>query len=96
MASNNANNINSIDEIVLNGVLKMIDKKSEWTGTMTQLNSQLSKQMGKSATLPGSPSALRVVLNRVVNRLRARKVSVNFHRTTDHQRKRVVEFRTKA
>lgn len=84
------------DELVLNGVLSMISSSEEspWTGTMTELKNTLVKVTGKkdSKSLPQSPSALRVVLNRVVNRLRNRKISVKFGRTTDHTRTRFVKF----
>ncbi len=87
---------NSNDEVVLNGVLAMAASGSTtpWTGTMTQLNEVLAKVVGKKdrKLLPRSSSALRVVLNRVVNRLRNKRVSVKFGRTTDHTRTRFVKF----
>lgn len=86
----------SVDDVVFNGVLNFLDRQHTrtWTGTMTDLNTGLVRIAGKksSSALPGSPSALRVVLNRVVNRLRNRKVSVRFGRTTDHARTRYVRF----
>lgn len=87
----------SNDEVVLNGVLAMAaanKSATPWTGTMTQLKDTLIKVMGRKdgKLLPQSPSALRVVLNRVVNRLRNRKISVKFGRTTDHTRTRFVKF----
>jgi len=86
----------SVDEVVFNNVLSVLRKHSSrtWTGTMTDLSAALVKAVGKrqANTLPGSPSALRVVLNRVVNKLRAKKVSVKFARTTDHMRTRYVKF----
>lgn len=85
----------SVDNLVLEGVLKVLNKdNSSWIGTMTELNMTLVKVLGKKQAfnLPGSPSALRVVLNRVVNRLRNRKVSVKFARTNDHVRTRYVRF----
>lgn len=85
----------SVDDLVLNGVLEVLSTEdSSWTGTMTDLNSRLVKVLGKplAKQLPGSPSALRVVLNRVVNRLRNRKVSVKFNRSNDHVRTRYVRF----
>lgn len=85
----------SVDNLILEGVLKVLDKSdSSWVGTMTELNVALVKVLGKrqSNILPGSPSALRIVLNRVVNRLRTRKVSVKFARSNDHIRTRYVKF----
>lgn len=87
------NKITTTNEVVIEGVLKVINNKN-WTGTMTELNSTLSKVLGRkqSQILPGSPSALRMVLNRVVNRLRVRGISVRFARTNDHTRTRYVRF----
>lgn len=94
MASNSKSN--TVDEIVLNGIISVVEnsKSRTWAGTMTELNSVLVKVLNKkqSGMLPGSPSALRVVINRVVNRLRNRSVSVRFARTTDHGRTRYVRF----
>ena len=98
MVSNSkANNRkNAVELLVLNGVLSVLERSNHgsWVGTMTDLNSAIVKTVGKkrSAVLPGSPGALRTVLNRVVNRLRNRKVSVKFARTTDHTRTRYVKF----
>lgn len=85
-----------VDDVVLNSVLEVLRKHGgrTWTGTMTDLSVAMTKLLGKrqAGVLPGSPSALRVVLNRVVNRLRTRKVSVKFARTNDHMRTRYVKF----
>lgn len=87
---------NSLDNAVVDGVIRVIDRSNvqAWTGTMTELNSALVKVLGKkqSLVLPGSPGALRVVVNRVANRLRSRGVSVRFARTTDRNRTRYVRF----
>jgi hypothetical protein len=95
MASNGSKIVN-VDEAVMTGVLSIISGNNArtWTGTMTGLNSNLKKVLGRrqSQVLPGSPGALRIVLNRVVNRLRNRKISVRFARTTDHTRTRFVKF----
>lgn len=86
----------NINDIVLNGVLMVLDRNNvgSWSGTMTELQTALVRALGKkhSAVLPGSPGALRVVLNRVVNRLRTRSVTVRFTRTPDHARTRIVQF----
>lgn len=81
-----------INNTVLDGVLFVLDRQSSWTGTMTDLRSRLIEELGTKRDLPRSPSALRVTLNRVVNRLRTRGVSVRFGRTTDHSRTRYVRF----
>ena len=84
---------NSVDDVVLNGILTVV-KNSDWFGTMTELRNTLSRTLGRefSKVLPRSASALRVVINRVVNRLRSRSVSVKFGRTPDHVRTRYVKF----
>lgn len=102
MASNSkTNTVNVVDlsDVVVTGVLSVLDKQrgNVWSGTMTELNTALGKVLSRknSAQLPRSPGALRVVLNRVVNRLRSRSVTVKFGRTTDHTRTRFVKFSTR-
>jgi hypothetical protein len=86
----------NVDDVVLTGILTVLVRSNVriWSGTMTELQTALSRVLGKgrSRVLPGSPGALRVVVNRVVNRLRARSVSVRFARTPDHARTRFVRF----
>jgi hypothetical protein len=86
----------SLNDIVLNGIMRVIEKRDTnmWAGTMTELNSALVKTLNnkQSDMLPGSPGALRIVVNRIVNRLRSRGISVRFARTTDHVRTRYVRF----
>jgi hypothetical protein len=67
---------------------------SNWTGTMSKLLTVLNKISSKNQreTLPGSPGALRIVINRIANRLRNRGIGVRFARTTDHARTRYVKF----
>ena len=91
MTSNTETNVN---DLVLNGVLTVTASHQSWTGTMTQLGTAIRKitPRAQRGMLPGSPSALRVVLNRVLSRLRARKVRATFGRTSDHARVRYVEF----
>lgn len=84
---------NNVDEIVFNGVTNLLNNNS-WTGTMTDLKTCLNKRLNKEqrTLLPGSPGALRVVLNRVINRIRNKGISVKFARTNDHARTRYVKF----
>lgn len=92
----NSSKIMSADEAVMEGVLSIISNGNTkiWTGTMTELRATLNRVLGRkqAKVLPGSPGALRIVLNRVVNRLRNRRISVRFARTTDHARTRFVRF----
>ena len=83
----------SVDDSIVSGVMYLMGSTNEWTGTMTELGKHLENN--GSLSLPGSPSALRVVLNRVVNRLRCRGVSVKFNRTKDSTRTRYVRFATR-
>jgi hypothetical protein len=86
----------NIDEIVLSKVNTIVENQfgSRWTGTMTNLMTAINRVSSKRqrGILPGSPSALRVVINRVANRLRNRGIGVKFSRTTDHARTRYVRF----
>ena len=88
--------INEVNEIVFRGIISIMEGQSgsNWTGTMTNLTTALNRVSSKRqrTLLPGSPGALRVVINRVVNRLRNRGIGVRFGRTTDHARTRYVRF----
>lgn len=86
---------NNVEEIVLRGVISMMERnETVWIGTMTNLTSALNRVLSRRQRdlLPNSPSALRVVINRVVNRLRNRGIGVKFGRSTDHSRTRYVRF----
>lgn len=87
---------NEIDEVVFRGITSVMERQSVsiWTGTMTNLTTALNRVLSRRqrTLLPGSPGALRVVINRVVNRLRNRGISVRFGRTPDHIRTRYVRF----
>jgi hypothetical protein len=82
----------NINDTVLDGVLFVLDNRKTWTGTMTELKQELSYCLGKKRDLPRSPGALRIVLNRVINRIRTRGISVKFKRATNHTRTRYVTF----
>lgn len=102
MVSNNNKKVSnmmtetSVETHIFNGVSSIVNKNKsgEWIGTMTELNTRLVSVLGKKTArvLPGSPSALRVALNRVVSRLRAGGVSVKFTRDSSHTRNRLVQF----
>ena len=97
MASNNREN-DQISDSILAGVLALLNRRSsgEWVGTMSELDNSLTRVLGKRVprNWPGSPSALRVALNKAVNRLRVKKIAVKFGRTSDHSRTRYVKFVT--
>lgn len=77
-------------------VITLLDRKNgEWTGTMTQLNAAITsgiRRVAVPANWPSTPSVLRRVVNRVVPSLRRAGVRVQFSRTTDHARTRVVSI----
>lgn len=97
MASNNREN-GQLSDVILTGVLALLNRRTSgvWAGTMSELDNSLTKVLGKKVpeNWPGSPSALRVALNKTVNRLRVRSVAVRFGRSTDHTRTRYVKFVT--
>lgn len=82
------------EDLVLVAVLDFLDKHPNWIGTMTALRKRLLTNVSKinARYLPGSPSALRVVMNKIVNRLRCRRISVKFGRTSDRTRTRFVKL----
>ncbi len=87
---------NIVDNVIFRGVNSIVERQSRgtWLGTMSELNTALNRVLSKKqrTLLPGSPGALRVVINRVANRLRNRGIGVRFGRTTDHSRTRFVRF----
>jgi len=90
------NEENTVDNVVFNGVYSVVERQNDgvWKGTMSELTTALRRVLSQKqrTLLPGSPSALRVVINRVVNRIRNRGISVRFGRATNHTRTRFVRF----
>ena len=88
-----SNKINK-EDVVLNAVLSLVSSNTTWVGTMTALRRNLLKVVDKSLSknIPRSESALRTTLNRVVNRIRVRRISVMFGRTHDHAGIKFVKF----
>ncbi len=86
--------INNVDDIVFRSISSVVEREDMWIGTMTELSAAINRVASKRqrTILPGSPSALRIVINRVVNRLRNRGISVKFIRSSDHGRTRLVRF----
>ena len=84
----------STDDVVLKGIINLLEKNHYWKGTMTSLGKDLIKSVNKkyAVLLPGSPSALRIVINIIINRLRNRKVRIKFSRTPDKIRTRYIEL----
>lgn len=86
--------VNTLQKALINDGLLNGKSKSTWVGTMTELHSAMMRVAGRknSRQLPQSASSLRVVLNRVINRVRCRGITVNFSRSTDYNRTRLVTF----
>jgi hypothetical protein len=92
----NNNRTVDVDNVIFRGINSIVERQAEgtWIGTMSELNTALNRVLSKKqrTLLPGSPGALRVVINRVANRIRNRGIGVRFGRTTDHSRTRYVRF----
>lgn len=92
--SNSTSNI-TVSQALISGVRTIVNRRSTpWVGTMTELNNAIVNSLRGRVpeNWPGSPSALRVVLNRVIRRVRGQGISVHFTRSADHSRTRLVEF----
>ncbi len=98
MASNEREN-SQLSDVIITGIQTLLNRRNSgtWAGTMTELNDSLTKVLGRKIpeNWPASASALRVVLNKTVNRLRVRKVAVRFSRSNDHMRTRNVKLVTR-
>jgi hypothetical protein len=92
-AYNRSENVNP-DDVLLTALFKFLGTEGNWQGTMTELSSQLSRSLSRkeNSLLPASPSSLRLALNRIINRVRNRGVSVKFGRQLDRNRTRFVRF----
>lgn len=90
--TNNQNQ--SVDTIVVQGVSSFVSSNPNWVGTMTQLSRKISRTLSRSEKnyLPGSASALRKVINRNIRRIRSRGIAINFDRTPDRMRTRLVRI----
>jgi hypothetical protein len=83
----------SVSDVVFRGTRLVVGRRG-WQGTMTDLMTGLNEVLNTSdrASLPRSPAALRMVVNKVINRLRNSGLSVRFGRATDRNRTRFVKF----
>jgi hypothetical protein len=86
--SNKSSKKSTSEEIVFNRVKTLVTRKKNWLGTMTELMFAING----SALVTRNPANLRVVLNKVVNRLRNQRISVKFFREKDRTRTRFVQF----
>lgn len=81
--------------VILSRITSLLGKKGgEWIGSMSELDIALRSihRTKLPSNWPGSPSAMRVALNNAAYYIRRSGIKVEFSRTSDHSRKRVVEF----
>ncbi len=93
----NIKTYNEVDNLVVETLATFAQSNPSWTGTMTDLSRKLVGVVGRKNKdqLPGSPAALRRVIDRNISRIRNRKVSVKFTRTVDRSRTRLVTLASK-
>lgn len=74
-------------------VLSLLERRrnGKWQGTMTDLLLAITGSETPEVW-PGSPSSLRRIVDRVAPSIRRAGFKVEFSRTTDHNRKRVISF----
>jgi len=70
-----------LNKIVTNSINDLMKNLNSWEGTMTQLKAKLESLASNSDMFPKSPSAMRVVMNRVTRNLQRRyKIKTKFIR----------------
>ena len=93
---------NNIDPVLVNEVkdrvLKLMNKKGSWNGSMTELSQAMTTGIRRATPTnwPKSPSFLRKVMNVITPTLRKAGVKVEFGRETDHFRKRFINLTQKS
>lgn len=86
----------SVDDVVLNSVVANVRRNGSWSGSMSELVVRVRRDYGNVRQVQGWPQnarGMRAVVDRLARRLRTAGIKVRFGRTTDHARKRFVEFR---
>lgn len=83
-------------ESVRERVLNMLGKRrnGSWQGTMSELMTAISGRRAPEV-FPGSASSLRRIVNKVLPSLRKQGYAIQFTRTTDSDRRRIVTFTRK-
>lgn len=80
-------------QTVRSRVLTLLNRRNgAWRGTMTELLEAITQGRQVPSVWPGSPSSLRRVVNRVMPAIRRAGFRVQFVRTPDHERRRLVTF----
>lgn len=83
-------------QTVRSRVISLLRRNDTWEGTMTDLLDAITTGRNIPEIWPSSPSSLRRVVNKVVPALRREGYRVQFSRSTDQSRRRLVTFtRTK-
>lgn len=87
----------SVDNLIVENIAAFAKSSQIWEGTMTDLSNEISTLVNRGSRkyLPGSASALRKVIDRNIRRIRVRGVSVQFTRTADKSRTRLVTIVSK-
>lgn len=94
MTSNTQTNNTTSDSVVVQAVSSFVSSNPNWVGTMTQLSQKIKSTLSRPEKnlLPASASALRKVINRNIRRIRSRGIAINFARTPDRMRTRLVRI----
>lgn len=90
-----ASTTGNLQTVFLSGVVRLLarTKTSQWSGSMTELETSLRKVVRRQNIVwPSNPRATRAVVDRILPELKKLGVKVRFGRTSDHHRKRFVEF----
>lgn len=72
-----------VDNTIINAIVGFVKTNGEVSNNLTKIRSNLYRNIPAStrSILPKNAAALRVVLNRIFNRLKARGIRVNFNRS---------------
>jgi hypothetical protein len=75
-------------------IVSLLNRRNtgSWEGTMSALNAAITNGRNPIQSWPGSPSVLRRVVNHIRPMLNRAGIRINFTRTSDHMRTRLVSF----
>jgi len=76
------------NEFVFDKVYSFVKSKKDWSGTMTSLHSEISKN-SKKELMPKNACEMRKTINKIVYKLRSKGISVKFKRSKE----RLVTFK---
>jgi hypothetical protein len=80
----------AVDDMVLNAVVSYLSNVSEVKNTITNITKAMISNMPNKERkmFPTHPATVRVILNRITNRLRSRGITIQFSRGSDSMRTR--------